>query len=185
MSPETELCTSTIRCVVDFQTLLSGILAIFAALVTALVIWCAAYLPIKKQAQRDKEMTDRRQRYVCLVLSTDFQLLASRALQAEGTIKVAIAANTNVTDNIREKTQLNLHPIIDDWESMSLLSKDKVRNILELSRKVNDHNFDMQRAGGAFGADNFRQSILSRIGIIQSLAKGLAAQIEAVNRANT
>lgn len=171
------MCTSAIRCLFEFQTLLSGCLAILAAILTAAIIWRAAQLPIKEQAKRDHEMKGLRRQYACLVLSTDFHLIAARARQAEGTIRAVIAANANVNDNTREKTYLKLHPMIDQWEFMSLLPKDMFRNIMRLRRTVDDHNFDMERAGGAFGAENFRQSILTRIRSIQGHATTLAAQI--------
>jgi len=101
-------------------------------------------------------------------LGNDLRQLRARAQQAEGTIRVTIAANANVNDDTRDKTILRIHPIADNWEFMSLLSSEIFNAFSEFRRVVDDHNFDMMRAGGAFGADNFRQSILQRIQLIQA-----------------
>jgi hypothetical protein len=52
------------------------------------------------------------------------------------------------------------------------------RQISEFYRLVDDHNFDMDRAGGAFGDQNFRQSIRNRLQSIRGLATTLAAQTD-------
>jgi hypothetical protein len=63
---------------------------------------------------------------------------------------------------------------------MSLLPIEMQRNVLTLRRKVSDHNFDMDRAGGAFGADNFRRAILEQVKSIQIFAARLGGQIGAL-----
>lgn len=175
-----EICTSLMKCAFDFQTLISGLFAILAAVGTAYVIWRAANLPIERQAAEVRATAERRRQYVYSVLSNDFSLLAARARQAEGTIKVVMASNTNVSDETRKRTRLALHPMVDDWESMSLLPIEIQRNVLKLRRKVSDHNFDMDRAGGAFGADNFRRAILEQVKSIQVFAARLGGQIGAL-----
>lgn len=157
-----------------YQTLISGILAIIAALITAIVIWRSAQLPFKKQSERQDELEKKKLTYLCAVLSDDLHLLAARVRMAEGTINNIIHANGDVTDDVREKTTLSFHKITDEWEFMSLLPSHILKQFRRLHRKITDHNFDMQRAGGAFGADNFRQSILARTRTIYPAALGLS-----------
>jgi hypothetical protein len=48
---------------------------------------------------------------------------------------------------------------------------------MEFRCKINDHNFDMARAGPTFGADNFREIILGRVNSIQTHALQLSNKI--------
>lgn len=61
---------------------------------------------------------------------------------------------------------------------MAVLPEQAFLNLSRLMRLVEDHNFDMARAGGAFGADNFRQVILDRVQKIEISAKAVASQID-------
>ena len=162
----------------DFQALIAGVLAVVAAVFTAGVVWRSAKLPLLEQQRVNREVAGRRKLYVCVTLSSNFAELAARARQAEGTIKVVIAANANVSEDTRQKTRLKLHPMIDDWEAMSLLPPEVQRRIMTLSRKIQDHNFDMDRAGGAFGSNEFRVSVLNQVKSIQGFAAGLSALLE-------
>lgn len=170
-------CASWYSCGDEFQTLIAGTLAVAAAVVAFWAAIRAARLPIKAQAQIARETVERRRRYVCRVLASDFQLLSARARQAEGTIRVTIAANAEVSENTKRKTRLVLHPLIDDWESMSLLPDELLQRALTLRRKVFDHNFDMEQAGGAFGADNFRRAILAQVKSIEAFAMAVSGQM--------
>ena len=60
---------------------------------------------------------------------------------------------------------------------MSTLPTVVLEDCLALSQKVNDHNFDIARAGGAFGADNFRESLRKRIQEIQKNVGTLAGAV--------
>ena len=157
------VCTTIWACVHEFQTLIAGTLAVAAAGVTGYVIWRSANLPVAEQARRDKEMAAHRQRHECLVLSSQIRALRRRAGQAAGTIRVHIGANANVTDATKEKIYLVEPAIIADWEVMSMLPSEVVERCLDLTQKLDDHNYDIARAGGAFGDDNFRQSLLRRL----------------------
>jgi hypothetical protein len=154
----------------DLQTLIAGALASIAAAVTAYIVWRSARLPVEAQAQATTDRQERQKHYIASVLSSHLGTLAARARQAEGTIKVAIAANANVNDDTRKKTTLKLHSIVDDWEFMSLIPEALLEHTMRLRRQIDDHNFDMERAGGAFGSQEFRHSILTRINTIQAQA---------------
>ncbi|MFH1157965.1 MAG: hypothetical protein V1721_03660 [Pseudomonadota bacterium] len=177
-----KICASFVKCIFDFQNLLSGFLAIAAAVITALVIWKSANLPLEKQRKEKLETEKRQRQFISFLLAHEFRLLASRALQAKGTIKVTIAANANVTDQTREKTILSLHPAIQEWEFMSLLPQDLFQEIMVLSRKVEDHNFDMKRAGGSFGDDNFQRIVQQHAQEIHDLAFKLSNKLIGAGR---
>jgi hypothetical protein len=175
-----DICTTALKCIFDFQTLASGTLAIAAAIIGAIAILWAAQLPFRVQNKRDIEQTNRRQQLLGSILLADFQTISRRARQAEGTIRVTIAANANVNDETRRKMTLVLPEILNDWEIMSSVPSTLLQELAALRQKIADHNFDMEQAGGAFGADNFRQSILSRINQIRSDANVLAGHFAAM-----
>lgn len=164
----------------DFQTLISGGLAIIAAVGTTAAVVYTARLPLRAKDAERREVEARRRAYVSLALGRDLFTLAARARSAQGTIRVTIAANANITDSIRAKVMLRLPEIVTDWESMSLLPEQSFLNLSRLIRLVEDHNFDMERAGGAFGADNFREHILRRVEQIQVSAKSVGANIDLI-----
>lgn len=172
-----DICINTLDCFYDFQTLLSGILAIGAALITALIIWWTAYLPIQHQKNEIIRQKRRKQHYVALILSRNFRLLATRARQAQGTVKVTKAANKDITENVRKRTILVFDSIIDDWELMSLFPSSVLTKIVDLRNIVNEHNFDMERAGGAFGDDNFGNQIMNRLDSIASQCNVLGSEL--------
>lgn len=171
------MCNNLVECIYNFQTLLSGILAIIAALVTGVVIWKTAYLPIQHKKQEDDKQTERKRHYVALVLSRNFRQLATRAKQAQGTVTVTKAANKDITENVRKRVILNFDPIIDDSELMSLFPADVLTSIVDLRKAIEEHNFDMERAGGAFGDDNFGEQIMRRLDSIQFKCNLLSNQL--------
>jgi hypothetical protein len=177
MKHNLELCASFLKCVFEFQTLLAGALAILAAFLSARALWKTAKLPIERQEKYDKKMDDRRLQYLRSILSTDLRLLSTRAKQAESTVITYKASNASVNDDTRKKTILKFPIIIDNWEFMSLLPNEIFNEIMDLRRKVDDHNFDMLRAGGAFGDDNFGAQICKRAISIQNQSMELSNKI--------
>ena len=175
-----DICTSLLKCIFDFQTAFSGMVALLAAGIGAAVLWRVARLPILQQESVARAQADKRQKYVCSRMSSDLQDLAIRARQAQGTIEAVIAANSTVSDVTRQKTRLKLSPLVDDWESMALLPSDVIKTLLRLRNEIEHHNFDMDRAGGAFGSDNFRQSILSRLLLMPQTALAIADSLAAI-----
>lgn len=173
------VCATFWACVHEFQTLIAGTLAVGAAAVTGYVIWRSANLPVAEQARRDKETTANRQRHECLVLASQLRALRRRSRQAASTIRVYIAANKDVSDATKEKIYLVVPAVIANWEVMSMLPPDVVAQCLDLAQKLEDHNFDIAGAGGAFGADNFRRSLLSRLSDIQVSVGKLANDLTA------
>jgi hypothetical protein len=162
----------------NFQAMIAGASAVAAAIVTAKVIWRAARLPVEAQARRDEGLRERQLWFTYATLGTELRALALRTKHVEATITVVVAANSTVTDATRERCYLNRHRIVEKWAFMSLLPIGLFRQISEFYRLVDDHNFDMDRAGGAFGDQNFRQSIRNRLQSIRGLATTLAAQTD-------
>ena len=173
------VCATFWACVHEFQTLIAGTLAVGAAAVTGYVIWRSANLPIAAQARRDQEAAANRQRHENLMLSSQLRTLQRRSRQAASTIRVHIASNASVTDATKDKMYLAVPAVIANWEVMSMLPPDVVAQCLDLTQKLEDHNFDIARAGGAFGDDNFRQSLQNRLGDIQISVGNLANDLTA------
>ncbi len=174
MPNESAICTSALQCIYDFQTLIAAFFAGVAAIISGYAIWRAAKIPIEAQNKNALEMEMRKKNYVLRILCFDLRLVAERARQAEGNINAQIAANKEVTDNTRSKTTLAIHSMSEDWEFMSLLPADLLEEFMGLRREIEDHNFDMARAGGVFGDDNFRDGILARVNSVHHKAFGLA-----------
>lgn len=167
-----------LKFIFDYQTLISGVLAILAAVGTTWVIFRTARLPLLAQEAERTATEVRRLAYVSLALGRDLFTLAARARSALGTIRAVIAQNAIINDDTRERVFLRLPAMTQDWESMALLPEQVFLNLSRLMRLVEDHNYDMERAGGAFGADNFRQVILDRVQRIEITAKAVASQID-------
>jgi hypothetical protein len=52
-----------------------------------------------------------------------------------------------------------------------------VEKSLVLKQQINDHNFDIDRAGGSFGANEFRRSLQARLDTIRQDALSLSALV--------
>lgn len=164
------ICTQFVECVWEFQTLATGFFAVVGAVGTAAVIYWTARLPVRAGRERQKENERRRIRLRCLEISEELKLLSKRARQGRGTVKVHKAANADVTEATRQKMRLRIPAPTHDWEFMSLLPEDIARECLQLNGMIEDHNFDIERAGGAFGDDNFGRSITDRLERIRTKA---------------
>lgn len=163
MGPSDTLCSSIPVCIYNFQPLFAGGLAVIAAIIAAGGVYLSARLPLKHKERVERQAEARRVQVNYRVLLSDLLILHERVRQAEGTIKVVIAARATVTDETRAKVRLIMPELCSDWAFMSLVPSDLADAILALGRIVDSHNFDMDRAGGSFGADNFRELIFQRL----------------------
>jgi hypothetical protein len=161
----------------SFQTLISGVLAIVAAIITAYVVWRSANAPIRATEASEKNLRIRRARFTLSVLSWELRTIVSRARQVRGTIDVTTAANAQVNDDTKQKCYLPRPQMLEDWESMSSLSVGRFESIRQFFQIVDEHNFDIRRAAGAFGEENFRRSLRSRLDLIHKQAANLQASI--------
>ncbi len=177
MRDSIELCSTIWRCTYEYQTLLAGILALISAVLAGKWVLRAARMPLEAETKRLSEELERRRRFTCLRLSNEFMRVCEHARQVEGTIKVTIGANSNVTDSTREKTTIAEPPLLDDWESMSLLSDHMVSSVLNLRALLRRHNFDMARAGGSFGDNNFQKHVLKQAVNIYGSAQQVASEL--------
>lgn len=162
MTDLTPVCTTAWWCLYQFQTFFAGILALIAAVITAAVIRWAASAPIEAQRQDNAVLLERRRRHECLVLSLEFQMLHRRANQVPGIVRTHVAGNRDVSEATKERMYLTPPAAIRDWTVMSLLPPDIVGRCLALAQRMEDHNYDIRRTAGAFGADNFRQVLIER-----------------------
>ncbi len=161
----------------DFQALIAGILAIAAAGIAALAVLRAARLPIEAEAKRAEELRNRQLAFTQAALSSEWQTLLRRTRLVDDTITVTVAANAAITDSTRAKCYLTRPRIIYDWTFMSLLPGPLFSRITQLYALVDDHNFDIDRAGGAFGDQNFQRSLHTRLETIRSQTMALRSDI--------
>jgi len=170
-------CSGLIECLWEFQTLATGFAGTVVAGLTAYAIYHAARLPVDADREVRKESERRRLHLRSLELSQDLTIIGKRAKQGQGTVIVHKAANAPVTDEIRKKMFLRIPQPTRDWEFMSLIDETTARQCINLNGMIEDHNFDVQRAGGAFGDNNFGQSIKTRLDTIYKLSSELAQLI--------
>lgn len=168
----TTICTSVLKCVFDFQTLIAGGLAIGAAVIGAWAVVRTATVPVRAAKAVAIEADRRRLRFFGSVLSQNLSLLRSRCRQAEGTIIVLHGGNHAVTDESRDRMRLETHSSLDDWEFMALLPDGMLRRLIGLQRAIADHNFDVDRAG-TFAVDTWRESVIGRLRRISDEANAL------------
>lgn len=176
------ICTDALGCFYDFQTLISGVLAIIAAVAAALAVVYSARLPVQHARAAAAAEEARRRIHAGFVLASHLRLLRSRARHVAAIMRVTIAANAEITDANRGKLFLRMHPIIEDWEFMSALPTEFHKRLLILARMVEDHNYDMERAGGSFGDDNFRQHVQNHVVAVENMANTLIGEAELIRR---
>lgn len=171
------LCENFISCLWQFQTLVAGILAICAAILTAIGLYVSAHVPVKEERARLKEEYRKRVRFQTLKLLQDIELIRKRARQGQGTVKAHKAASASVTDTVRQRMMLAITPTLMNWEFLSSIDEHIAQKCLCLRALIEDHNFDMERAGGAFGDDNFGDLIVRRLDSIKELIGEISSSL--------
>jgi len=154
-----DVCSSILTCANAFQTAFSGILAVGAAVIGGAYVLRSSRLPV--EAQRAQVIANERRKaiYVSRVLAAEFRRVEDLARQASGTIQNIIASQAQISEATRSKTIIDIHPILDDIDSMSLLPEHLAREALDIRHALHRHNFDMQRAGGSYGDTNFQRQV--------------------------
>ncbi|MCG8434641.1 MAG: hypothetical protein MJA83_11480, partial [Gammaproteobacteria bacterium] len=180
MTVVSAVCGTFWGCLYAYQTFAAGALALLAGIVTAFGVWIAARLQVRVQERHHSELQARRRLYGCLALSSELKTLQRRAGQAAGTIRVHISSNRPVAEDTKEAICLDPPPTIAVWEAMSLLPIDVMRRCQELGQRTSDHNYDISRTRGTFGAGNFRKALLRRLDEIMAEAKALADEVGAL-----
>lgn len=167
--------------IATYQTLITGVLAIIAAIITAVAIMRAANAPLKAQKINTVEELDKKATYTKLRLENNLRQLAKRAKNAVGTVKVVKGAGATVTDIQKNRMELTLDPIMKEWDKISLLDVEITKELLRLERLVDDSNFDVERAGGSFGDDNFGKILQERFLAIEKSASAAADKLAVIS----
>lgn len=173
---ENTVCAGVLDCVYDFQNLLSGSIAIVAAAIGAWALFRSANAPVVAAKQLQNNLNRRRGSFGCSRMAVEFERVAGLAYQAKGTIRATIGARKDVSEAVRAKTTLPIPGMLDDWEFMSLLSPETLQLTHEVRLAIEGHNFDIARAGGSFGSDDFQKHVLERAEKVHRLATKLSSQ---------
>jgi hypothetical protein len=174
-------CSNALTCLYAYQTILAGVLAIIAAGIGAWAVIRSGAAPIAEAAKSQALEETWRRKFFGSVLAQDLSALRSRCRQAEGVIRVLHGGNHPVDDRSRSQMHLRLHPLIEDWEFMSLLPDSLLKRLIELDRAIADHNYDIDRAG-TFTVDAWRESIVTRLERISGEANALRGLAMLVSR---
>ena len=161
----------------NFQTLLTGILAVIAAIITSVAIWRSTNAPIKEERKRLQRLQESKRCYLGQELSFHLRIISSRAEDALSTIKVYAASKKDITDNVRTRCLISLDPIFTQWEFMSLLTGEEFNELADLRRKIADHNFSISKTAGAFGDDNHKENLKKRLEQIKTGAGKLGTTL--------
>lgn len=153
-------------------------IALAAAAIGAWAVISTGRAPLDAERRHRAEL-DRRVRYAgCLGLAADFLMISRLADQARSTIKVTIAAQKDVTDNTRAKTILPVPKLLEDSHFMALLRDETARMAHETRLGIEAHNFDMRRAGGSFGDDNFQRHVQQKAEEVATAALQLSNRLK-------
>lgn len=164
--------TGVWQIVYDFQTLIAAVISIVVAVFGALALWRATNAPIAAARKSQEESDQRRRIFAGSVLVQNLSILRSLARQAIGVVRVLAAGNHSVGDGDRSQMRLQMHPVMGEWEFVSLFSTPYLARLMELSKLVDDHNYDVDRAG-SFSEEHWRRSVLDRLDTIQTEAARL------------
>lgn len=155
----------------DFQGLLAGVLAITAAVMGGSAVIRAARISVAATAESDQKVDRRRASYIARLLATECQRLGEFSRQTTATIKVVVAANSEINDNSRQKTITEMHPIVHNLDAMSLLPAHLMQQVLRIHHELHKHNFDMKRAGGSYGSEAFQTHIFQQLSHLRRLTQ--------------
>lgn len=170
-------CTGVIHCAYDYQELIAGVLAIFAAIIGGWIVLKSARLPVEAENERLQEIDRRNLIGGGSQIIADLRWVSLLAKQAKGTIKTTIATNADA-NAVRERTIIPEPNLLLDREFMALFTQDTIIKSHEFRHELELHNFNMRRAGGAFGDDNFRRRVIEGAERLTSLANALANQFQ-------
>ncbi|WP_156092499.1 hypothetical protein [Rhodovibrio salinarum] len=161
----------------EFQNLMTGILAIIGACITAFLIYKSTHISVRAERQKQEREEVQLVNLRCLELAEDLSLISKRAKNGCGTIRAAKAENAQIGDKIKARMKLSPPDSTKDWKFMSLIDQDLARAALKINSLIYDHNFDLDRSGGAFGDDNFGRQMSERLSDIQGKSRHLSQKI--------
>ena len=158
------------NCIYSFQTLITGILAIAAAIITAIAIVYSSNKNIKNEKEKRNEERAIRFKVGKLTIMSELNFIQYQVRQNLATIRVVVGANANVNDDVRKKVRMKIPSAFTDWELLGLFPGTVISRIVDIVDRLEKHNRDIRAAGGAFGSDNFREQINNRLNEISQIA---------------
>lgn len=170
MVDQTQVCAGLLDCIYEFQVLGTGVLAIIAAVVTAVAITSAAQAPVEASEKREEGLRQRRLRHTCMSLSHELLSLRNRAVAVARKVRFERPA-LHQPPQIDEVNALFLPPSFASWEDMSLLPDETAQACFALARRIQAHNFDVS---DGLASREVRQQRLSQI---EEQALRLAAEL--------
>lgn len=132
----------------------NGAFIVAGALIAALATVLSQLMIGRRELAADSRQQARRLKFVRASLLADLATIAGRANQIPGIVKVHKAANTEVSDRTKQRCTISMPKQFDEWESMAVLPNEVLEDCITLMRLIDSNNYDIQRAGGAFGDDN-------------------------------
>ncbi|KKJ78711.1 hypothetical protein WH95_01115 [Kiloniella litopenaei] len=167
------VCSNASFCIAHFQTLISGSLAVIAAVCTAGVVYWSASMPIRQQKERDKIKDKRIKTVIDLEFRSEMNKIAKRAITIKSTIVAYRAANTEVNDNTRPKLFLPEPELAQQRELMAFLGPNTTANFLSLMLQIYAHQ-DNIRDTNTFMVDAYFEQVTKRLELIGNSAQSLA-----------
>ena len=156
------ICSGFWSCVYAFQSLITGILATFAAAFTVWIVWKSAYYPVQVERDRVEDQKMRRLRYGRFSLVRDLGTLTRRAHMAQGSIRVYSGPDAKPSEGEIAALLLSIPTTIENLEILELFPPDQQQLCLDLASGVNDYNFYIARSR-SFKADSYREFIQSKL----------------------
>ncbi|WP_282608969.1 hypothetical protein [Pelagibius sp. Alg239-R121] len=175
------ICAGFWSCVFAFQTLIAGLLAVIAAAGTAYAVWRSAHIPAVQQERHERDQQRRRRRHGANILAGELSHVSERAHQAAATIKVIIAANKTLTEEMKDPLYLKPPATLSNWEVTSLFPDEYQRRCIDFTNLINRHNFHVARAGGVFGDTNSQKTVQRRVKSISDIAHRLRNDLDPQN----
>ncbi|WP_020593328.1 hypothetical protein [Kiloniella laminariae] len=170
---EAGVCSDVSFCIAHYQTLLSGMVAVLAAIVTAVLVYYSATVPVREQRRKDHEQKEQIKAIIELEFKEEMKLVAKRARAIKGSIITYRASDVQVNDDNRKRLFLPESDLVTQRELMSLQDRNTVARFLSLMSLVYAHQQNI-RDTGSFVDDNYYNQINGRLDLIRSIALTLA-----------
>lgn len=165
-----------VNIIYDYQTLISGILAIFAALIGGWFVWKSSYQPLKEKRAQEEKNLKVLQRFLSLVLIENLSNLSTKAKFISSQVYVS-NLNQKGSEESKNKCFLTLETFETKWELLSTFPRDILEDIVKLQNSLVEHNYDLNRAGATFGSQDFANSIIDRLNNIEEKSKNLKVKL--------
>lgn len=156
----------------NFQTLISGILAILAAVLAGKYLLKSTTIPLQAQKEKDNTHLKNRQRLLALEIIESLKVISIRAEYAVGTVVANKSANKG-SEESKERCKLTLEIQAPMSDILSTFPSNILAPFSKLKSLLINHNYDIDRTNPTFGSDDFAQSITARLNQIELNSKSL------------